>query len=349
MAQVHWDVIIVGQGIAGTTLAWHLTDADQRVLLIDAQEQVTSSKIAAGLITPITGKRLALSWQVDKFLPVARQFYKRIEVRTGHSFFHERRAVRLFQSAAERQVWEDRRGQPDLQAYLAVPQPAQLLDPVLGDASNGGFAMHTAQLNVNKYLSVSRAMLPTDSFELNWQQDVTFGSQEISVRGYRARYLISCEGYAAARNPFFSWVPFHAARGDILTVRFHRPVPPYCLHRGIWIAPTSGAQTFRVGSTYEWEDLDRGPSASARQEIEHRLREFFYVRYTVLEHHAAVRPIIRESRPHISLHPLHKQLGIFNGLGSKGALHAPWYAKRFTDFLVNKAPLPEEADMRQDI
>ncbi|NOU04706.1 MAG: NAD(P)-binding protein, partial [Hyphomicrobiaceae bacterium] len=43
-----WDTIIVGQGLAGTTLAWRLVDAGQRVLMFDPAEAVTSSKIAAG-------------------------------------------------------------------------------------------------------------------------------------------------------------------------------------------------------------------------------------------------------------------------------------------------------------
>ena len=66
------DAIIVGQGLAGTTLAWCLLEAGMSVLVTDPEEEITSSKIAAGLITPITGQRLALSWQVETFLPAAR-------------------------------------------------------------------------------------------------------------------------------------------------------------------------------------------------------------------------------------------------------------------------------------
>ena len=66
MAEAPWDVIIVGQGLAGTTLAWHLREAGQRVLVIDACEPVTSSKIAAGLITPITGQRVSTLVSEDK-------------------------------------------------------------------------------------------------------------------------------------------------------------------------------------------------------------------------------------------------------------------------------------------
>ena len=39
-----------------------------------------------------------------------------------------------------------------------------------------------------------------------------------------------------------------------------------------------------------------------------------------------VRPIINESKALIGLHPVHRRLGMFNGLGSKGVLHAPFFA-----------------------
>ncbi len=347
MAEALWDVIIVGQGLAGTTLAWRLREAGQRVLVIDACEPVTSSKIAAGLITPITGQRLKLSWRCDEFLPVARKFYTSIEKKTDRKFFHDRISLRLFKSETERQYWEERSGNPDYLSHLTDPQPIPLLDPGLADASGGGFAMHAAQLDVAAYLEASRSALEWEPITLDWRRDVTFNAGDVSVCGHRTRRLISCEGYGARQNPYFSWVPFNAAKGDILTVRFHTPVPPHALHRGIWIAPTANPEIFRIGSTYDWENLNQKPSASARVEIERKLKEFFHVPYTVLDHQAAVRPIITESKALIGLHPERERLGFFNGLGSKGSMHAPWYAQCFTDFLVHQTPLREDLDIRK--
>ena len=351
MSSNPWDFIIVGQGLAGTTLAWHLHDSGQRVLLIDAAQPVTSSKIAAGLITPITGQRLVLTSRFDEYLTLAREFYTGIEDRTGRKFFHPRTAVRLFQSDTERQQWSRRRLQPayqaHLQAHLAIPQPAPLNDPNLGDAPHGGFAMSAYQLDVAAYLDASRSILASQSMALDWHRDVEFTADDIRVAGHRTLTLISCEGYAATRNPYFSWVPFKAAKGDILTVRFQAPLPPHSLHRGIWIAPTADPAIFKIGSTYDWENLDQRPSAPARAQIERKLQEFFHVPYHVLDHHAAVRPIIRESQAAIGLHPTHDRLGYFNGLGSKGSLLAPWFAQCFTDFLVRAIPLPDHVDLRK--
>lgn len=347
MSGERWDVIIVGQGLAGTTLAWHLHEAGQKVLLLDACEAVTSSKIAAGLVTPITGKRMALSDRYDEFLSVAKPFYRRIEQHTGRDFFHDRTARRLFKSDVERANWAARGQQPAYQPHLLDPQPDPLTDPAIADAGGGGFAMHTAQLDVAAFLEASRSVLPWQQIAFDWKSDVTFGSDGVSVGTHMARHVVSCEGFAATRNPYFSSVPFNAAKGDILTVRFHLPVPRVVVHRGVWLAPSPDPDVFFVGSTYNWEALDQVPQASARSQIESKLKEFMHVPYTVLDHRAAVRPIIRESRPLIGRHPKEDRLGFFNGLGSKGSLLAPWHARCLSDHLINQAPIPHDVDLRR--
>ena len=349
MSDTPWDTIIVGQGLAGTTLAWRLTEAGQRVLLLDADEPVTSSKIAAGLITPITGLRLVLTERLDEFLPVARDFYARIEARAGQRFFQERTAVRLFQSDRQRQAWVQRRAQPDVQAHLVAPEPEPILDADIADVSDGGFVMRAAQLDVAAYLSASRTVLATEAVALDWRRDVVFHADHVAVCDHRAQRIVACEGFASTRNPFFSAVKFQAAKGEILTIRTHRPMPSLSLHRGIWVAPTSEPNVFRVGSTYDHQVFDQQPTTAGRAEIETNLQAFFRVPYTVLEHQAAVRPIIYLSKPLIGLHPVHTRLGFFNGLGSKGALLAPWFAQCLAQHLVDGRPLPDDADLRRHI
>lgn len=346
MSGERWDTIIVGQGLAGTTLAWHLQGAGQKVLLLDACNVVTSSKIAAGLITPITGQRMVLSDQYDEFLSVARPFYRRIEQHTKRIFLHDRTAQRLFKSDAERANWALRTQQSTYQSHLLNPQPDPLTDPGIADASGGGFAMNTAQLDVAAYLEASRSVLPWERMTLDWKSDVTFSDDGVSVGPHLTNLIVSCEGFAATRNPHFSTLPFNAAKGDILTVRFHLPVPPVSMHRGVWVAPTPDPEVFLVGSSYNWEKLDEVPEMAARSQIECKLKEFIQVPYTVLDHRAAVRPILRKGSPLIGRHPTQDRLGYFNGLGSKGSLLAPWYAHRLSDHLVRHAAIPNDMDIR---
>lgn len=322
-------------------------EAGERVLILDADVANTASKIAAGLITPITGQRLALSWRVNEMLSAARAFYAHIERRTGVAFFHPRPAIRLFQNDAEREIWAKRQSSDAYREFLSDPQPPRLLDPAVGDASGGGFQMETGQLDVAAYLTASRNHIAVGTAAIDWDRDVTFYDDHVTVLGAPAHRVISAEGYAATRNPYFSWLPFKGAKGDILTIRFAGAMPSACLHRGIWIVPTAAPDTFRVGATYDWDHIDNKPSVEGRAEIEARLRAFIQVPYTVIEHQSAVRPIIRESKALVGLHPENDRLGFFNGLGSKGALHAPWFAKTFANHLVTGAEIPHEVDLRR--
>ena len=49
----------------------------------------------------------------------------------------------------------------------------------------------------------------------------------------------------------------------------------------------------------------------------------------------------------IGLHPKYPQLGIFNGLGTKGASLGPFFAQHFTDFLLSKQALLPEVDIQR--
>ena len=51
------DVIVVGQGIAGTLLAHDLLDAHQSVAVIDINLKASATRVAAGLINPVGMKR----------------------------------------------------------------------------------------------------------------------------------------------------------------------------------------------------------------------------------------------------------------------------------------------------
>ena len=51
------DYLIVGQGICGTMLSWYLLKEGKTFLVIDDNNENSSSKIAAGIINPVTGRR----------------------------------------------------------------------------------------------------------------------------------------------------------------------------------------------------------------------------------------------------------------------------------------------------
>ena len=144
------EFVIVGQGLAGTALAWALLRRGRNVLVLD-REGDSSSRVAAGLITPVTGKRLARSWRWDELYPAAVAFYRAIETQTGTTFFHQHPALRLFADEAERDEFHRRESTVLRGLVRAAEVPEWFAAPF------GGFEMpHAARLDVPRYLDVSR-------------------------------------------------------------------------------------------------------------------------------------------------------------------------------------------------
>lgn len=81
------DFIVVGQGIAGSCLAYELLERGARTIVYDDGWKSAACTVAAGVINPITGKRLVKSWRSAVAHPYARDFYQVLERRLGGVFF----------------------------------------------------------------------------------------------------------------------------------------------------------------------------------------------------------------------------------------------------------------------
>lgn len=343
------DFVILGQGLAGTAVAWQLRSRGLSVLVID-REAGGSSRGAAGLLTSVTGKRLAKSWRWDELFSAVSAFYRAIEAETGEAFFVQRPAVRLFANAVEREEFGRRSG--GVLAGLVRANPD--VNPEWFANPHGGFGMEAARLDVPPYLDTSRecfrrhgAYLATD-IDPSRDMELTASGVRLPRLGVEARGLVFCRGFAPAADPWFGGIRFNAAKGEILTLRIPGLAEDRVVHRGVWLAP-QGGEVFRCGATYTWDDLTTGPTAAGRAEIESRLREFLRLPFEVIGHHAAVRPVIDAGFPALGRHPEFPRLAYFNGLGSKGSLLAPFFADQLVACLVGGREPDAEVDVRRHL
>src|SRR4029077_3930594 len=101
--------------------------------------------------------------------------------------------------------------------------------------------------------------------------------------------------------------------------------------------------------TYNWDDLSCEPTAAGRAEIESRLSEFLRLSFQVIDHRAAVRPVIDAGFPVLGRHPQFPQLAYFNGLGSKGSLLAPFFAEQLAAYIAGERAVDAEVDVRKHL
>ena len=335
----HVEFVIIGQGLAGTALAWQLRRRGRGVLVVD-RERGGCSRFAAGLLTPVTGKRLAKSWRWDELFPAAEAFYRAAEAVTGAAFFHRRPALRLFATEAERARYEQR-------IATGPAQPGVNADWF--HAPLGGFEMDAARLDVPRYLGSSR-----DYFRAHGayrEADVEARDIELTADGVRipaldleAETLIFCRGFTSDSDPWFGEIPFNAAKGELLTLRVPGLAEERVVHRGVWLAPV-GNEVFRAGSTYTWNPLDAIPTAEGRAEIEAKLCAILRMPFEVIDHRAAVRPVIDAGLPVLGRHPRFPRLAYLNGLGSKGSLLAPFFANQLAAHLCGEGEIEQQVSV----
>lgn len=343
------DFVVVGQGIAGATVAWQFHRRGLRVLVVDRGAGPSASRVAAGLITPVTGKRLARSWRLDEVFPAALEFYRWVEAKTGADLLSQRPSLRLFQDEAE--CDEYRRRLPTILSGL-VRAPTTPINADWFSAPFGGFEMPTAaRLDVATYLDRTRDFFQRRGefllADLDPARDLEFAPDEARLPRFNvaARAVVFCRGYAAESDPWFGGIRFNAAKGEILTLRIPGLHEERIIHRGIWLAPLGGDR-FRAGSTYVWDDLQPTPTAEGRATIEARLKAFVRLPFEVLDHNAAVRPVIDAGYPVLGRHPSHPRLAYFNGLGSKGSLLAPFFADQLAGCLLEDRQPDPKLDVR---
>ncbi|TDU71321.1 glycine/D-amino acid oxidase-like deaminating enzyme [Prosthecobacter fusiformis] len=340
--------LIIGQGLAGTALAWSLHQCGVGFLIVDRDEELTSSKVAAGLVTPITGMRLNLNWRYDTLYPEAIYFYRGIEQRLQARFYHEVPIIRLLRDEKAAALWEKRRMQPEVQPYLCKVE-GPLVDDAVFDNPQGGFQQqHSGWLDTAAFLKASRDYFEKlgcwQAGEVSWQ-DLELKDGGVCWQGTFYTSALFCTGWEAARHPWFDWVPFRSARGTVLNVEADTGGESRIINRGCWLLPRADG-SLRVGPTYELDFEDpHVPSPVALAGLEQKLRALLKRDFLVKGSQTGVRPIIQGHQALIGRHPARPQIGFMNGLGSKGVLRAPWVARQLVAHLLEGAEIEAGLDL----
>ncbi|HEY0721760.1 MAG TPA: FAD-dependent oxidoreductase [Gammaproteobacteria bacterium] len=345
------DYLIVGQGLAGSLLAWALLERGQQVVVVDDSHRTSSSIAAAGLINPITGQRLAKGPEVEACLATARACYRGLEQRFGQPLLHEVAMQRLVTDAKLRDSYEKRCSDPAYADYLGELYGAGQSGWRLNDPFGSFRQHHTGYLAVGTLLALVReALLRRDAYVNDPLPHAALSLAEGAVMWgeWQARRVIFCEGYLLRDNPWFNWLPLQPAKGEILTIDGYGELPEVIINGGHWLLPLADGH-HKLGASYDRDHLDETLTVEARRALLGALSELIIEPPTcrVIDHRAGVRPGTRDKQPFLGLHPHHPQLAIFNGFGSRGSLLIPWHAELFADVLCDKAQLPAHLDIRR--
>ena len=338
------DYLIIGQGLAGSLLAWELIQRQQKVLIIDNGKE-NASLVAAGLINPVTGMRFVKSTDVDQLLPSARHYYQQLSLYFQKEFYIEKTMLRLLRNDKELSACQKRQQHPEYQDYLSeiIPTNSKIHSThgILKQQQTG-YLLTQALLTALKNYFISINAYQTT--ELHY--DEIRLSPLLQWQNIKPKQVIFCEGHHANNNPWFAYLPFQPVKGEIITATSTQKIQQNILNYGHWFIPLDTYQ-FRTGATFDRVNLNTSPTLEAKETLFNSLKGVYpdLSIDCILNQQAGIRPTTQDKQPFIGHHPNHYNLSIFNGFGAKGSLQIPWYCQRFVDNLLNNSPIPNAGDI----
>lgn len=339
------DFIIVGQGIAGSVLSLSLMAADYNVLVIDAPNLSSSSKIAAGIWNPIVFKRLTKSWLADDLIPELQSFYSFWGEELNTALIHQRSIIKAFTEEQEKNLWIKKATDGNL--FLDNQVYEDLSIDEANTIKSYSKVLHAGNLDVAHFIAHVKIYLKNKQSYLEEEFDyntLQISTNEILYKNIKASNIIFCDGHLITQNPYFNWIPMKPAKGEILTI--------YCealklkqdiFNKGFFIMPL-GNDLYKVGATYEWEALNDIPTEKGKAELEKKLNTIISSPYQIISHDAGIRPSTIDRRPVVGAHPDFKNAFVFNGMGTKAVMLAPYFAKQLVSNIKNNTPIDSEVN-----
>ena len=342
------DYIIVGQGVSGSFLAWYLNQAKKTFLVIDNQNANSASRIASGVINPITGRRFVRTWMIEEIMPFAVSAYKKIEEKLGCSCIHQKNIINFHTTPQMQLAFEERLSTE--QEYLSKIEDTTLYNPYFNFSFGAGEIQPCWWINMQAFLNSMHQWLINENSFL--EEDVEIEklqllNDEVIYKNIKAHKIFFCDGVQSSQNKWFKNLPFAQNKGEAILFSTQEALPSKNIFKqGLTITPWQ-ENLYWIGSTYEWNFSDLNPTDAFKQKTISTLNYWLKQPYIIENHLASVRPANVERRPFVGFHPLHPQIGILNGMGAKGCSLAPYFANEITNFLTQKIPINSLADVQR--
>jgi glycine oxidase len=333
------DILIVGQGLAGCMLALELRKREMDFLVMAPSGGRPASLVAAGLYFPLMSRKPAIDKAFRTCYPVMGNAYQEAEAFLGISLLHEIPSIKLF-PPAELEQWRAFQHGPDGSVIKAIADHAVI--PGIKPGWSMAVIRPSGYVDLSALVLACRAWLIRRNRFIDHQLDysgVTFSGKHVraNISGkdfVEARQLVFCEGASGATSPWFGLMGLTPNKGELIDIAVDGLPEKSILRCSLNLLPLGNGK-FRAGATYTRNPVNNIPSRKGLDELTSKLREFVNLPFRIVAHRAGLRPASRNRKPLAGSHPEFPALSVFNGLGSKGVLQAPYHAWILADQLAS--------------
>ena len=324
MTKRNVDLIIVGQGLSGSTLAMHAIQNQLDIIIVSKPYRKSATFISGGIMNPITGKRLVKTDNYPKKIKDNIIFYRDIEKQLNIKFINQFKLHKVITDPLSISEFYKKKNldtyQPLLKNYSKIKNGISfIINPIF-------------QLNTPLYLSgvhsylIKNNQLIEDTINT---QDIIETKSNIIWKDIQAKKIIFCDGANAKSNPFFSNIDWNLSKGHIIEFTNNDQCNKTITNTGQWCCPM-GSQTFRFGSTVEWGMVNNQPTKNISNTLLKNLNENSLIQNKgtqLIAIHSGIRPVTKKRQPIAGFLIAHPNIGCINGLGSNGTIHAPTIIK----------------------
>ena len=342
------DYIVVGQGIAGTVLADTLIRQGKSVWVIDDPLLSNTSKVAGGLYNPITGRKMVKTWRADTIFPHLHAYYEDLQNRLGVAFYRPKSIYRPFVNMEEVNEWMAKSADPSYAPFIRQVCDVPAYPALVKDNFGGLMLDHCGYVAMEVLLNGFRAYLREKGIlveEIFDPNQVVVSSDSVSYKEMKAKKLIFCDGRLMSKNLFFDWLPLRPVKGELLLIRV-KEMFDVIFNRGVFVIPLENGLC-KAGATYDHQDLSDKVTVEGKVQLLEKLEGLLNTPFEMVKQVAGVRPATKDRRPFIGMHPVHDNIGIFNGFGTKGVSLVPYFAQQFAETLTSRTEVDSEVNIRR--
>ena len=343
------DFLIIGQGLAGSLLAQSLIEHEQTVTVVDNSSQQSASRIAAGIINPLTGQRMVVAPDARQCLPIAIESYVQLAKQFNQTFYIPKSMLRLFGDVSDKDRYHSRKSDEDYKDFLGEEFSAGETGEPVNDPLGGFRQNHTGYLNIVLLLDCLKAhfkQLATYVESTIDYSEINLSDEYVEWKGHRFDHVVFCEGANVANNSWFRWLPFQLSKGELITINSKHRLPGSIVNKGHWLLPLDQHRA-KIGASYAWDWSDERPTSDAEQELMRSAENLLASSesLSVTNHQSGIRPTTKDKNPFIGTHPQFSHVHCFTGFGSRGGILIPYYANCMVSYLLAKKPLPPTVDI----
>lgn len=336
-----FDYLIVGGGIAGSALAFEMSQAQQDFAIVEHTAPGSSTLVSAGLINPVTGMRFVLSWNFPLIEMAFNQFYQRFQQHFGVKILYEHAIWQKLENEDACNQWMIRANDIYYQPYVEPIQDVPFDKFRFSDPKYGKIK-RAYRIDVQLMLtSVSEDAIQKGQWISGNYSPMSLRKQDgmwwLDNLGARKAILFA-EGFKAIFNPLWENYPIIPLKGDCSTFTLENLQFIDILKSTYSLIPLGGNR-YWCGSSYKPNDkiLDLDLDEIERQR--HFIEKITGSSPNNFQGFFGIRAASRDRRPIIGAHHVHPECYLFNGFGTKGASLVPYCAQQLIDHLLRKSSI----------